>query len=103
MDRVEARYDVKGIYAKFHQTSTLKALDVTDSAEGRIFIKQPGRIRWEYDSPEKQSLITNGDMLWIYRPEDNQVMIGKAATFFGESMGGVFLSDINHYPKEFQN
>ena len=101
MDGIEARYDVKGIYARFEQTSTLKALDVTDSAEGRIFIKKPDRMRWEYDSPEKQSIITNGDMLWIYRPEDNQVMIGKAATFFGEGMGGVFLSDISAIRKNF--
>ncbi len=101
MDGIEARYDVTGIYARFEQTSTLKALDVTDSAEGRIYIKQPGRMRWEYDRPEKQSIITNGETLWIYRPEDNQVMIGKAATFFGEGMGGVFLSDITTIRKNF--
>lgn len=101
MDRVEARYDVKGIYARFKQTTTLKALDVTDSAEGRIFIRQPGRMRWEYDSPEKQSIITNGDDLWIYRPEDNQVMTGKAAAFFGEGMGGIFLSNITTVRKNF--
>ena len=58
-------------------------------------------MRWEYDSPDKHSIITNGDTLWIYRPEDNQVMTGKAATFFGEGMGGVFLSDITAIRKQF--
>ena len=102
MNRIETRYDVPGIFVRFQQTTTLKALDITDLAEGRIYIKKPGRMRWEYDSPEKQSIITDGDTLWIYRPEDNQVMIGKAAAFFGEGMGGVFLSDITAIRKHFK-
>lgn len=101
LDKIEARYNVTGIFVRFKQTSTLKALDVTDSAEGRIFIKKPDRMRWEYDSPEKQSIITNGDTVWIYRPEDNLVMIGNAATFFDEGMGGVFLSDMTAIRKHF--
>lgn len=102
MDRIEARYNVPGIFVRFQQTSSLKALDVIDSAEGRIYIKQPGKMRWEYDSPEKQSIITNGDTLWIHRPEDNQVMTGKAATFFGDGMGGVFLSDMTAIRRHFR-
>lgn len=94
MDRVEARYNVRGIFVRFHQTSTYKALDITDSAEGQIYIKQPGRMRWEYETPEKQLFITDGETLWIYRPDDNQVMMGAATTFFGEGKGGAFLADM---------
>jgi outer membrane lipoprotein carrier protein len=95
MDRLENRYNVDGIYVRFLQSSTLKALDVTDTAEGEIYIKQPGRMRWEYETPEKQLIITDGTSFWIYRPDDNQVITGAAAAFFGDGKGGAFLSDIS--------
>ena len=101
MDRLEARYNVRGIFVRFHQTSTYKALDITDSAEGRIYIKQPGRMRWEYETPEKKYYITDGESLWVYAPEDNQVMTGKAETFFGEGKGGAFLADMTLIRKYF--
>ena len=94
MTRLEARYNTPGVCADFHQESTLKALEVTDTATGRIFIKRPGRMRWEYDKPSPQVIVTDGVTLWIYRPEDNQVMTGKATDFFGEGKGAAFLSDI---------
>ena len=94
MDRIEARYNVQGVFVRFYQTSTYKALDITDTAEGQIYIKKPGRMRWEYEIPEKKFFITDGESLWIYLPGDNQVMMGAADTFFGEGKGGAFLADM---------
>ncbi len=101
MDRIEARYNVQGIFVRFYQTSTYKALDITDAAEGQIYIKKPGRMRWEYETPEKKFFITDGESLWIYLPGDNQVMMGAADTFFGEGKGGAFLADMTLIRKYF--
>jgi outer membrane lipoprotein carrier protein len=101
MDRLEARYNVQGIFVRFHQTSTLKALDITDTADGQIYIRQPGCMRWEYEIPEKQSIITDGETVWLYRPDDNQVMTEPAETFFGEGKGGAFLADMTLIRKYF--
>ena len=46
-------------------------------------------------------LITNGIKLWIYRPEDNQVMIGKAPAFIKDGKGAGFLSDLKQLRREF--
>ncbi len=91
---VEARYAGPGFTAQFFQTSTLKAMDITDTASGRIFIKRPDKMRWEYETPEKQTIITDGVQLWMYRPEDQQVMVGQAPTFFGDGKGAGFLADM---------
>jgi outer membrane lipoprotein carrier protein len=58
-------------------------------------------MRWEYEKPERQIIITDADKLWIYRPEDNQVMTGKAPTFFRDGKGASFLSDIRIVRKKF--
>jgi outer membrane lipoprotein carrier protein len=101
MNRIEQRYSGSGMEATFHQTSTLKSMDITDTARGRLAIKRPGKMRWEYETPERQYIITDGERLWVYRPEDEQVLIGEAAAFFGEGKGAGFLSDIRLIERDF--
>ncbi len=101
MDRITKRYNNMCFSAEFFQESTLKALDITDSATGRIMVKYPGRMRWEYKKPDKQIIITDGKSLWIYRPEDNQVLTGSAPVFFGEGKGAGFLSNMTVLRKKF--
>ena len=99
---VEARYNVPGFTAEFDQESILKAMAVTDTASGALMVRQPGKMRWEYVVPEPQTIITDGNDLWVYRPEENQVMIGKAPAFFGKGKGAGFLSNIKSIRKNFQ-
>jgi outer membrane lipoprotein carrier protein len=99
---VEARYNVPGFTADFDQESILKAMAVTDTASGRLMVRQPGKMRWEYVVPDPQTIITDGKALWVYRPEENQVLVGKAPSFFGEGKGAGFLSNIKMVRKSFQ-
>jgi outer membrane lipoprotein carrier protein len=99
---VEKRYSVSGFSAQFFQTSTIKAMDITDTASGTAYFKRPGKMRWKYEAPERQTLITDGNTLWIYRPDDNQVMIGKAPSFFKGGKGFSFLSDMKEIRQKFK-
>ena len=94
LDRIEARYTGSGFKADFMQESTIKAMKISDFAKGKIFVSYPGKMRWEYSEPDKQIIITDGHQLWIYRPDDNQVMVGKAPVFFRDGKGASFLSNI---------
>ena len=102
LDKVEKRYDVVDFSSYFVQESTLKAMDITDVASGSIFVKRPGMMRWEYDKPDRQTIITDGKKLWIYKPDDNQVMIGRAPSFFGDGKGAGFLSDMKLIREKFK-
>lgn len=99
---IEQRYAGKEFSAEFSQRSTLKAIDITEEASGRAYFSHPGKMRWEYLKPEKHQIITDGETLWIYKPEDNQVVIGNARTFFQQGAGGAFLSDIALIRKQFE-
>ena len=101
LDRVESKYTHSKFSADFLQKSTIKAMDIADLASGKVFIKYPGMMRWEYEKPDKQIIVTDADKLWIYRPEDNQVMTGKAPTFFRDGKGASFLSDIRLIRQKF--
>ena len=101
LDRVEKKYADSKFSANFIQKSTIKAMDITDLASGKVYIKYPGMMRWEYEKPDRQIIVTDADRLWIYRPEDNQVMTGKAPTFFRDGKGASFLSDIRLIRQKF--
>ena len=102
IEGVEKRYSASGFSARFIQTSTLKAMQITETAFGRLFAKRPGMMRWEYEKPERQFVITDGKKLWIYRPDDYQVIVGKAPTYFGEGKGAGFLTDIRVVRENFE-
>lgn len=99
--RVEKQYADPGFSARFFQTSTLKAMQITENASGILIAKRPDMMRWKYEKPEPQLVVTDGTSLWVYRPNDNQVMVGKAPTFFGDGKGAGFLSDIDRVRKNF--
>jgi outer membrane lipoprotein carrier protein len=98
---IEARYAGMGFSAVFFQESMLKAMQISDTAEGRLTVKKPGKMRWEYILPDPQTIMSDGATMWIYRPADNQVMVGKAPEFFGGGKGAGFLSDIRQIRKSF--
>ena len=101
INKVEKKYVLAGFSACFVQESTLKAMDITDSASGKITVKRPSKMRWEYEKPDRQIIVTDGKDLWVYRPDDNQVMIGKFPSFFGDGKGASFLSDIKLIRQQF--
>lgn len=100
-DRMESRYAGNCFSVTFQQTSTLSAMEMTDTASGVATFSHPSRMRWEYKTPEPRTIVTDGTTLWIHSPLDRQVMEGEAATYFGRGKGGRFLSDIRSLREDF--
>ncbi len=101
LGQLEKRYTGSQFAAEFVQESTVKSMEITDFANGRMYVRHPGMMRWEYEKPERQVIITDGKKLWIYRPQDNLVMVGGAPVFFSDGKGASFLSDIGLVRRKF--
>jgi outer membrane lipoprotein carrier protein len=41
-------------------------------ATGDVWLKKPGRMRWDYQKPDKKLMVADGETLWIYEPDDQQ-------------------------------
>ena len=102
LDSLEKTYSGKSFSAGFSQISTLKVLDITETASGKAWFSHPGKMKWLYTAPDQHEIITNGQSVWIYRPDQTQVMVGHAGKFFKSGAGGAFLSDIGLIRKSFQ-
>jgi outer membrane lipoprotein carrier protein len=51
-------------------------MDRTES--GTLWLKKPGKMRWEYRSPKEKLFVSNGKDAWFYVPEDHQARKSSA-------------------------
>jgi len=76
---LEAAYSrVTDLRAEFTQTAFNKSLNQTIPAQGTVYLKKGGRLRWEYTEPTPQEIVSDGRKLWVYTPALNQVNVGDA-------------------------
>jgi outer membrane lipoprotein carrier protein len=73
---------IKTVEARYHSSHTLKAIFLERYNEGRLtarvesgtaYFSRPGRMRWEYESPEQKLFLTDGKTTWFYVPADHTV------------------------------
>ena len=43
-------------------------------ASGSVLLKKPGKMRWDYEKPERKLFVADGTTLWVYEPEDEQAL-----------------------------
>lgn len=79
-------------------TQTLIKKDAVASSKnklssGTFSFSRPGKFRWAYTQPYQQLLVANGEKLWIYDPDLNQVIIKKLGTALGESPAAILFGN----------
>ena len=83
-----------GIQAQFTQSTEIKATRQTKKAQGRIWIKRPGKLRWETLEPDPNILVSDGKVYWFYTPpfdtgERGQVIIRKKSQVQTQFLNGL--------------
>ncbi|MCF8720245.1 outer membrane lipoprotein chaperone LolA [Nitrospina gracilis] len=90
---IQKKYDAtQSFQARFVQKSYLKVMDQTQEARGEVFIKKPGKMKWTYNAPDPQVLISNNKLLWLYLPEESQVTRMKVDSIYSSNTPALFLS-----------
>lgn len=46
-----------------------------EKSSGRMYMQKPGRFRWDYDQPSDQLIVADGERLWLYDKELEQVTV----------------------------
>src|ERR1700752_3032955 len=82
----DAKVAVRALEARYHRAASLKAVfferysdgNGGGSAEsGPVYFARPGRMRWEYESPEEKLFIVDGTNVWFYVPADRTASRAK--------------------------
>ena len=69
--------------------------------KGRLLIKKPGRMRWEYTSPEVKQFVSDGAKIHSYIPADKQVIVGSVPVDDTASTPALFLTGKGDLTRDF--
>jgi outer membrane lipoprotein carrier protein len=68
---VDAHYNsLQSLEASFTEVYRGAGMDRTES--GTLWLKKPGKMRWEYRSPREKLFLSDGKTVWFYVPADRQ-------------------------------
>jgi outer membrane lipoprotein carrier protein len=70
-DRIDQRYNsLQTLQTAF--TETYRGAGVTRSESGMLWLKRPGKMRWDYVEPRPKLFVSDGKTAWFYVPGDQQ-------------------------------
>src|SRR6185437_7650334 len=74
---LEARYQhARTLKAEFYERYSDGSGGVT-AESGVVYFSRPGRMRWEYESPEQKLFLVDGKNAWFYVPADHTASRAK--------------------------
>ncbi len=74
---VESRYNrARTLEVQFQQTYDVPRRGPKTEA-GTLFLRKPGRMRWQYTDPAGKLFISDGKFIWLYVPSGNRVERSK--------------------------
>jgi outer membrane lipoprotein carrier protein len=73
---LQKKYDgIRDFSSDFVHTYEGGVLRKVVTERGRLLIKKPGKMRWEYKSPEEKLFVSDGAEMYSYIPQDKQVIV----------------------------
>jgi outer membrane lipoprotein carrier protein len=68
---VDAHYNhLRSLEAEFTEVYRGSGMERTEA--GTLWLKKPGKMRWEYRSPREKLFVSDGQEAWFYVPADHQ-------------------------------
>jgi chaperone LolA len=77
--------DTQTARAQFTQTVADKSGRVTQTANGEFLLQRPGKFRWSVQKPYKQLLVGDGQRVWIFDEDLNQVIVRRIGDALGST------------------
>ena len=77
---------VRALESRYSHARTLKAAFLERYSEGKgaaqsesgtVYFSRPGRMRWDYESPEQKLFLVDGANVWFYVPADRTASRAK--------------------------
>lgn len=104
---------IRDFSAAFSQESHISSIDRVQRGKGKVrfrFVPASGDVnsqaqfRWDYTEPEVQEIISDGQMMWVYLPDNRQVIASEIQSM-AEQQGEnpvTFLSGLDNLSHNFK-
>jgi outer membrane lipoprotein carrier protein len=102
VQKVQSRYERTVDWkADFHQLTVIEGFDSPIRSRGTVYIKKPGKLRWDYLEPNQHQIWVNENKVWIFTPEQNQVIVSPFEEISDSQLPLHLLSGIGRLDRDF--
>ena len=99
---LQQRYEsTRTLVAKFHQEVESPTMAGKLTSNGTVSFEKPNRMRWDYAAPDRQTIVSDGETLWLYQPEEKQVLKAPLKEAFQATTPVTFLAGLGHVDRDF--
>ncbi len=89
---IQKRYDsIRDITASFVQETYSPGVYRPVVSSGTVYFKRPEMMRWEYEKPEPQVVVTGSADVFVYEEEAAQVMVLPRSRFLSSEISRAFF------------
>jgi outer membrane lipoprotein carrier protein len=101
LNEIQSRYEKTNDFeADFIQEYVGKGIRQSSRGEGKVYFKKKGMMRWDYTVPN-QKLVSDGQKLWYYQPEEKQVLVSDVSSVLKEKTPLAFLAGEGKLNRDF--
>jgi outer membrane lipoprotein carrier protein len=101
--KLQGRYEqTKDLQADFQQTTRIEGFATPLTSSGRMLIKKPGLLRWDYRDPTVEEIYVNRNDVMMYVPEHKQVLVGKLTQMAASQAPLQLLQGVAKIEEEFE-
>lgn len=93
--------NIQGLSSSFEQTVYNPAGKVSDKSIGVVKLKAPRQFRWQTLKPYPQTIVADGNHIWIYDPDLEQVTVRNQSAEESNSPLAVLI-DSNEMDRQFK-
>jgi len=102
LDRLQKHYQQTTSFSAKFKEEVAPAGGTKREREGIVYYRKPGRMRWEFIDPEKQTIVSDGATLYSYDPDLNQVVETPLKQALKSSSATSFLLGIGNINHDFK-
>jgi len=99
---LQRKYDgVKDFSADFTHAYEGGVLRKQIIERGRLLVKKPGKMRWDYSAPEPKQFVSDGVKTYSYLPQDKQVIVATVPPDDQATTPTLFLAGKGNLTRDF--
>jgi len=85
---------VKVFKAEFSQLVVDESHREVQRSSGVVYLARPKQFRWDYKKPYEQLIVGDGEKIWIYEPDLEQVTVKHQDEAVGDTPAQMLASDV---------
>ena len=95
VSKIQKKYaSINNLKSPFTQETRIKDLEEKISSSGDVWFKKPAMMKWQYEEPWKDTIVSDGKKVWYFDSQENQVAETEFDSVWTGSLGSYTVISI---------